>query len=144
MNRTFSILAILVITSFSYSQNPDRIIELINIERTNKNLAPIRKDSQLTLCASNYAKLMAKKNIMSHNLGNTNAGQRMSLTGYNWWNWGENIAYGYPNAKSVVNAWMNSPGHRANILGNYRDTGVGVAFTTNGTPYFCQVFGTRR
>ncbi len=54
----------------------------------------------------------------------------------------ENIAMGYRSTKEVVDGWMNSSGHRTNIL-NCRSTtaGVGVAFTADGTPYYTQVFG---
>lgn len=124
--------------------NTDLIINYINLERTKRNLVPLNKNFQLMTCSKDYAKLMAKKNKMSHTLGGTNAGQRMILAGYNWWNWGENVAYGYTTPKAVVTAWMNSPGHRANILGNFKDIGVGIAYSSNGTPYYCQVFGTRR
>jgi len=53
----------------------------------------------------------------------------------------ENIAYGQRTAKEVVNAWMNSPGHRANILSrSYTETGVGAAKKANGTLYWTQMF----
>lgn len=54
---------------------------------------------------------------------------------------GENIAYGYPDAASVMNGWMNSPGHRANILNSsFRQLGVGVYRASNGTFYWVQEF----
>jgi uncharacterized protein YkwD len=57
--------------------------------------------------------------------------------------WGENIAYGYPTPASVVQAWLNSPGHRANIENaSYRTTGIGVAANAAGAYYWTQEFGT--
>ncbi|MBO3740117.1 CAP domain-containing protein, partial [Actinoplanes flavus] len=54
----------------------------------------------------------------------------------------ENIAYGYRTATDVVTGWMNSPGHRANILNcKSKTVGVGVAYATDGTPYYTQDFG---
>ncbi|WP_141014228.1 CAP domain-containing protein [Nocardioides sambongensis] len=55
---------------------------------------------------------------------------------------GENVAYGYPTGKSVVKAWMHSPGHRRNILdGRFRLIGVGAARSDDGVWYAAQVFG---
>ncbi len=57
---------------------------------------------------------------------------------------GENIACGYPDAAAVVDGWMTSPGHRANILRpEFREIGVAAALDDEGTPYWVQVFGTR-
>jgi hypothetical protein len=57
--------------------------------------------------------------------------------------WGENIAYGYATASSVVQAWLNSAGHRANIENaSYRSTGVGAATNASGVVYWSQEFGT--
>jgi uncharacterized protein YkwD len=54
---------------------------------------------------------------------------------------GENIAYGQKTPQEVMNAWMNSPGHRANILSAvYNEMGVGVAKAANGTFYWTQQF----
>ena len=56
---------------------------------------------------------------------------------------GENVAYGYPSGRATVRAWMNSPGHRANILnGAYRHMGL-AARKSNGVWYVAQVFGKR-
>ena len=52
----------------------------------------------------------------------------------------ENVAYGSSTAKEVLNGWENSPGHRKNILGNYKYLGVGIAADRKGTLYFTQIF----
>ncbi|MDQ4055706.1 MAG: CAP domain-containing protein [Actinomycetota bacterium] len=57
---------------------------------------------------------------------------------------GENVAYGYPNGNAVVRAWMNSPGHRANILNRiYRRMAIAARQSSQGTWYVAQVFGRR-
>ena len=57
--------------------------------------------------------------------------------------WGENIAYGYSTGAVVVQAWLNSPGHRTNIENaSYRSTGVGAASNASGVLYWSQEFGT--
>ena len=68
---------------------------------------------------------------------------RVSAAGISGWqSVGENIAYGYPTPEAVEDTWMNSPGHRANILNSgYTHIGVG-AYNDNGTLYWTQVFAT--
>ncbi len=70
-------------------------------------------------------------------------GDRITACGYAGGGWGENIAYGFPSAGSVVQAWLGSPGHRANIeRAAYVATGVGAAVRSNGAVYWAQTFGT--
>ncbi len=53
---------------------------------------------------------------------------------------GENVAYGERSAKEVVDDWLQSPGHRRNIEGNFRLTGIGLARDRRGVIYFTQIF----
>jgi uncharacterized protein YkwD len=52
----------------------------------------------------------------------------------------ENVASGPMSAKEVVEGWLNSPGHRRNIEGDFRLTGIGLAFRQDGMIYFTQIF----
>jgi len=52
----------------------------------------------------------------------------------------ENVAAGQPTAQSVMTAWLNSSGHKANIEGNYTHIGIGVAKDQNGSKYYTQIF----
>jgi len=68
--------------------------------------------------------------------------ERLAYFKYQWSWWGENIAYNYPGPWAVVNAWMNSPSHRANILNpNFTQIGVGIVSNGSGQPYYDQEFG---
>jgi len=61
--------------------------------------------------------------------------------GISWRAWGENIAAGQRTPEIVVDAWMNSPGHRANILSpNFSKIGVGYVTNSSGRPYWTQIF----
>ena len=75
---------------------------------------------------------------MSHTgTDGSNPGDRIARAGYRFSAWGENVAIGYPDAASVMDGWMNSPGHRANILsGNVTEIGIGLAYAADGTPYW--------
>lgn len=125
------------------------IIQYTNQERTSRGLPLLTPDSRLSSAAQHHAKNMAERDTLSHTLTEADLPQlsdRISHYGYDATTYGENIAYGRDQAQETVNDWMNSPGHRANILNeNYRDIGVGVAYyqTQQGyvRPYYCQVFG---
>jgi uncharacterized protein YkwD len=55
---------------------------------------------------------------------------------------GENLAFNYPDPNSVMAAWMGDSGHRANILNaDYTQIGVGIAYDSQGEPYYTQDFG---
>jgi uncharacterized protein YkwD len=104
-----------------------RVIELINVERTKRGLPALGFDDKLTLAARAHSQDMADKGFFSHTGSNgSNPGDRISATGYDWSTYGENIAAGYTTPESVVRGWMESPGHRANILNrDVRELGVG-------------------
>jgi len=117
----------------------------VNQARAENGLAPLSVNVKLVQAARIQAQAMADLNTMSHELPQARyptLTDRASAVGYDFSSLGENIAYGYPNPGSVMNGWMNSSGHRANILGgSYTEFGVGIAYTSSGTPYYCQVFG---
>ena len=52
----------------------------------------------------------------------------------------ENVAYGQTSAEEVMESWLNSPGHKKNIEGNFTHIGVGIGKAKNGTLYFTQIF----
>jgi uncharacterized protein YkwD len=52
----------------------------------------------------------------------------------------ENIAMGQPDIGAVLHSWLNSPGHRANLLGGYKYFAMSLEKTQGGTPYWCQIF----
>lgn len=67
---------------------------------------------------------------------------RLAAVNYVWEAYGENVAMGQRSGREVVAAWMNSAGHRANILNpRYTELGVGYATDEAGRPYYAEVFG---
>jgi uncharacterized protein YkwD len=136
----------------------NEIIQLVNAQRAANGLPPLAANGQLNIAAALHSQDMAAignvygPNVgMQHTLYGTTRPEvpdRLAASGYDDWNssyaWGENIAYGYPTAQSVMNGWMNSAGHRANILStNYTQIGVSVVVGSDGIPYYTQVFGKR-
>jgi len=67
---------------------------------------------------------------------------RAHYAGYQFGRIAENVAEGFPSAQTVVNGWMASKGHRANILErDVVETGIGIVRASGGALYYCQVFG---
>lgn len=115
------------------------VLTYTNVERTTRNLTAVAASSCVDKYAEAQALKMSKAGKLSH--------QSMStlLTACKLRAVGENVAYGYSSGKSVVAAWMNSSGHRANILKSvYRLHGVGAVKDSKGRWWVAQVFGTAK
>jgi uncharacterized YkwD family protein/spore coat assembly protein SafA len=120
----------------------DEVIRLTNVERAKNGLPALAKNWEVSRVARYKSADMANKGYFSHTSPTygspftmmQNFGIRFSAAG-------ENIAYGQRSPQEVVNAWMNSPGHRANILSrSYSQIGVGLAKNKNGVMYWTQMF----
>ena len=119
------------------------VLRLVNQERTARGLSALTLSQKLDTAADRHSDDMATQGYFSHTgQDGSNVGTRIERAGYTRWRtWGENIAAGQRSAASVVQAWMNSPGHRANILKpNFTHMGLGYVTNSSGTPYWTQVF----
>ncbi|MGW6293853.1 CAP domain-containing protein [Streptomyces sp. NPDC055058] len=122
-----------------------QVITLVNQERAAAGCSPLTANARLTRAADDYSDVMAASGVMSHTGpdGSTMT-TRVEAAGYQWSTLGENIARGQADAASVMKSWMNSPGHRANILNcSFKEIGVGVHFGDGG-PWWTQNFGASR
>ena len=125
----------------SYVQ-ANKVLNLVNQERTKAGLSRLTLNSELSSVAQMKAEDMAKNRYFSHNSPTYgSAFDMMKDYGISYMTAGENIAKGQKSAEAVMNAWMNSQGHRANILRDrYTELGVGYAVDENGTTYWVQMF----
>lgn len=106
------------------------ILRLVNVERRRVNARPLVLNDKLTAAAQRHAQDMATSRRMSHTGSDgSTMRSRIDATQYNWSTIGENVAMGQPTAAAVMAAWMNSPGHRQNIL-NPAFTELGVGYAT--------------
>jgi len=119
-----------------------QVLDITNQRRAENGLGGLGLNQALNNAAQAHSEDQATRNSMSHSGSDgSTAGQRIERQGYGWSAWAENVAVGYPDAPSVMNGWMNSSGHRANILGrNLTEIGIGLAYAADGTPYWTQVF----
>jgi uncharacterized YkwD family protein len=122
------------------SNYEQKVAELVNIERQKNGLAPLTLDSTISDVARMKSKDMSDNNYFAHQSPTYgSAGDMLTKFGVKWSAWGENIAAGQRTPEEVVNAWMNSEGHRANILSpNFSKIGVG--YVNNGRPNWTQMF----
>jgi uncharacterized protein YkwD len=125
------------------SKEEQAILDLTNKEREKEKLPPLRVNAKLLQSARAHSANMAKQNKMDHVLDGKEPKDRVKEIGYEYMHMGENVAYGQRTAADVLKVWMNSPGHRMNILRKeFTEIGIGVERSSKGVPYYAQVFGT--
>ena len=107
------------------------IVELVNRDRIAAGCLPVGTDPELQRQSRVQATRQAAEDRMFHSNG---------VTGFN--TWGENVAAGYDSAVAVHAAWMDSPGHRANILDcDFVWMGIAASEGASGTIYWTEQFG---
>lgn len=124
------------------------VVTLTNNKRRARGCRALRRNDALDQAAQQHTDKMAargRSGTLSHQLsGEPDVGTRIRRAGYDWRGVGENVAAGQTTARAVMRSWMNSRGHRRNILNcRFRHIGVGLAYATDGRPYWTQDFGYR-
>ncbi|MFI2644986.1 CAP domain-containing protein [Streptomyces sp. NPDC018610] len=117
------------------------VLSLVNQERAQAGCSPVTANSALASLAEDFSKAMADEGFFDHTdpsgASPWDRAAKLGITDLG----GENIARGQADAAAVMDAWMNSPGHRANILDcDFKTLGVGVHFGAGG-PWWTQDFG---
>jgi uncharacterized protein YkwD len=127
-------------TSFDTSAYQRNVQTYVNAHRRANGRVQLALHWALNSAAQSHANDMARMGRMTHTGSDgSNGGTRITRAGFRWSMWGENVAVGYGSSSAVVYAWMNSSGHRANILNSgFRYMGVGVTFA-RGTVWWCLV-----
>jgi uncharacterized protein YkwD len=123
----------------------DRVVALVNEQRTSNGCRALKPSTKLRKAARRHTVSMAQAGVMSHQLpGEAKFSARISRAGYRGWSLvAENIARGFSSPESVMDAWMNSPDHRHNILNcRLREIGVGVVLEDDQL-WWTQDFGVR-
>ncbi|TGB06065.1 CAP domain-containing protein [Streptomyces sp. MZ04] len=117
------------------------VLTLVNVERAKAGCSPVRADDSLASLAGDFSSDMATRDFFDHtDPDGATPWDRAEKAGIADLG-GENIARGQANAQSVMDAWMNSAGHRDNILNcDYKTLGVGAHFAPGG-PWWTQDFG---
>lgn len=126
-------------TGATESTQAREILNYVNQERQKQGLKPLVLSEKLTSIANTKAQDMANKRYFSHNSPTYGSPfEMLQHFGVNYTAAGENIAQGQKTAREVMDAWLNSSGHRANIL-NANYTQLGVGYEKNGS-HWVQLF----
>jgi len=122
-----------------------RVVGIVNEERRRVGLSRLAVQTQLTQAARAHSADMVARNFFGHHSPEgTTVADRVALAGYEFTVVGENVARGQENARQVMNDWMASRGHKANILSpSYTEIGVGVAADKKGHLFWTQNFGSQ-
>ena len=119
-------------------QMADEILQYVNAYRTSIGLSELKRDQQYASAyAVDHTQYMIQKNKLSHD-NFTVRSEALKDRGAK--SVGENVAVGYANAETLVNAWINSPSHKSILEGNYTHTGFGVIQNNTGKYYFTEIF----
>lgn len=134
------------VLGISSNISTSELLVLTNEKRQEEGLAPLALNEKLSNAASEKAKDMIAKNYWAHNSPDgTTPWVFVRSSGYDYLYAGENLARGFVSSSEIVDAWMDSPGHRENILsGNYSDVGFAILdgeLTGDETVLVVQMFG---
>ncbi|GAA2361686.1 CAP domain-containing protein [Dactylosporangium salmoneum] len=125
----------------------NQVIKLVNAERAKAGCGPVKYNPKLRAAAYKHSADMARRDYFSHTTPEgVEFATRIKAEGYSWSGAGENIAAGQGTPEQVMDAWMHSEGHRANILNcKFVDLGVGLEYQIKNDrkiPYWTQDFAT--
>jgi len=141
-SSTLFTAVILLSAALIKAYDPVKMLCLVNSERSRSGLSPLGLSNQLQNSAQEHSEDQAQMRSMTHDGSDgSSPGERVERAGYKWNAVAENVAYGYGDEEECMKEWMNSPGHRENILGpDYTHFGSAVGYS-GSTPYYTQDFG---
>lgn len=130
------------VTNIGNEESVKTLHKMINDVRKERHLAPLKLSDVLNSAADRYAMLMASENTLSHDFnGHGDPGKRIKGFGYKWVWCAENIAFNQRTLNRVMESWMNSEGHRMNILSpKAEEIGIGIMLSRKQEPYYCTIF----
>ena len=138
---TLSLFALLCSINSLYAGSlEDAILKYTNEYRQSKGKPALQRNAAAADQAENHSRNMASGRTAFGHSGFSERVKAVSRRSGKISAAAENVAYGQPDAESVVKGWIKSKQHRKNMLGNYNQIGIGVAKNKNGTLYFTQLF----
>ena len=114
------------------------ILELINDHRLSSGLSPLKNMDVIKSQAYSHTDYMVDNDVVSHDNFYQRKNYLMNTAGAKAVS--ENVAYGFTSAQSVVNAWLNSEGHKDNIEGNFTNFDISAEQNAEGKWYYTNIF----
>lgn len=118
----------------------DEVLKYTNQFRTSKHLPALEMREDLNVIARKHSENMAKGKCGFGHAGYHQRELQVQKTMKVEYGMAENVAYGATTGKQVVSMWKGSPGHRKNMLGNYKYIGIGTAHDRRGAIYYTEIF----
>jgi len=121
------------------------VVEALNKERKTAELAPLASVPRLAEAAASVARALARADSMDFaKVPGSDLAAALKKSRYAFKTVAEGVAVGTPDAAETVKMWADSPPHRANVLGDFTEVGVGYANAASGKPYWCLILAKPR
>ncbi len=124
--------------NYDYSTNELDAMNLINDYRASIGLKTLSKINYISVKSEEHDNDMIAVNTISHDGFVTRSEDIMKVLGAS--NVGENVAFNYATSQAAFTAWLNSPGHKANIEGDYTNFGMSIRLDAAGRKYYTNIF----
>ncbi|MCP2029127.1 uncharacterized protein YkwD [Flavobacterium sp. HSC-32F16] len=127
-----------VITSYNYNASELETMQLINEYRVSIGLNALEKNNHISYKCEEHNKYMIDNTVVNHNDFTARSNNIINVLGAK--KVGENVAYNYKTSEAALKAWLESPGHKENIEGNYTHFGISVTTDASGKKYYTNIF----
>jgi uncharacterized protein YkwD len=128
-----------LIQDYDYNADELQLADLINEHRVSLGLNPLQLVNHVSYKSEEHNEYMIARKVVNHDLFPERSENIMEVLGAVKVN--ENVAYNFVSSSSALNAWLNSPGHKANIEGNFTDFGISIRTDqTTGKKYYTNIF----
>lgn len=130
---------LLLITNYDYSADENDLVNRINSYRESKGLNALQTVNHISYKSLEHNDYMILNNVVNHDFFDARANNIKQVLGAV--RVGENVAYNFSTPNAALNAWINSPGHKENLEGDYTHFGVSIKINpANGKKYFTNIF----
>jgi uncharacterized protein YkwD len=126
------------IVDYTYSTSEIETMAIINDYRVSIGLKALKDINYVSVKAEEHTNEMIAVNTISHDGFVARSEDIMKVLGAI--KVGENVAYNYATSQAVFNAWLNSPGHKANIVGDFTNFGMSIRLDAAGRKYYTNIF----
>jgi uncharacterized protein YkwD len=128
-----------LVTNYDYTSDEVELARLINVYRVSIGKSELQTINHISYKSQEHNIYMMDNNVVNHDYFDARASNIIHVLGAV--KVGENIAYNFSTPNAVLNAWKNSPGHKANLDGDYTHFGISITVDpTTGKKYFTNMF----
>lgn len=127
-----------VVVDYAYSPDETALADLINEYRVSQGLNPLQTINHISYKAEEHDNYMIANKVVNHDQFEERSRNIMQVLGAVKVN--ENVAYNYSTPHSVLTAWLASPGHKANIEGDFTHFGISIRVSAEGKKYYTNIF----